>query len=706
MLTGVVFANSVRENVILFCLNQNSELLSISKTEDGFSVNNSELNDYFKSIKATDLEQWIPFATEDDHDGDIYLNRIYRLYLPENRTKSLSQILEEVASFEIIHSSEKEYIRKPYYTPNDPRYSQQWFLQQVNANYAWNFWDIDGGDNPGNQNVLLASVDTGVDWDHTDLRNNIWQNLNEDADGDGHTIEYSNGTWILDPGDLNGIDDDDWDDSPTTFVDDLIGWDVAGWSGVGDNNPQPKEGVSNWSTWAHGTHVAGLLASSTDNNTGIASVAFDCSIMSVKVSRGNQSGEPYITDGFSGILYAAKAGFNTGSFAIINNSWGGGGFNSYEQANINVAHDTYNAIIFAAGGNGSDSWPYGEEYTAHYPSSYENVIAVAPLGTNDNWNHWGTYHETIDLSSPGENIQSTIIGNNYTSWDGSSMATPIAASCVGLLKSKYPDWSNIQLETMIVATADPVIYNQNSESYLQGRLGTGRVDILKAIETGLFPKLEFIANDIIPVTGQDNDVNPGEIAELRTILVNNEDWGTAVGAIGFLSSESEFVTIINNEASFGTVSPGDATLNEIDPFVIEFSTDTPTGNVSFDLVLTSNEDDYVVYTDTLTFTVRIMPTLDNLSSNRPSEFSLSQNYPNPFNPVTVISYQLPVPSSVLLTIYNLQGQFIGELVSNVSVQEAGYHSVVWDASNYPSGVYFAKLQTDNFTQTQKLLLLK
>ncbi len=719
ILVGMLFAigntNTIRENVILFCLNSDTEQLSISKSDNGFSVDNTELNEYFKVINATGIEQWIPFATDSDHDGDIYLNRIYRLYLSENRTKSLTQIQEEITSFNFVHSSEKEFIRKTSYTPNDPRYNQQWFLQQVNANDAWNLWDIDGGDIPGDQGVLLASVDTGVDWDHTDLRNSIWQNLNEDADGDGHTIEYSNGSWVLDPGDLNGIDDDDWDNSPTTFVDDLIGWDVSGWSGIGDNNPQPKEGVSNWSTWAHGTHVGGLLAATSDNGTGIASVAFNCSIMSVKVSRGNQSGEPYITDGYSGILYAAKAGFYDGSFAIINNSWGGGGFSQYEQSNINVAHDTYNAVIFAAGGNGSDSWPYGEEYTAHYPSSYENVISVAPLGSNDNWNYWATYHETIDLASPGENIHSTIIGNNYTSWDGSSMATPIAASCVGLLKSYNPEWTNVQLETMIIATADPGIYSINSESYLQNRLGSGRVDILKAIEVGLFPKLEYVANDVQPISGSDNDVNPGETVELRIILVNNENWGTAIQTNGILTSESEFVSILSDEGNFGTIAPGDAALNEIDPFIIEFSPDTPTGNISFSVELTSNQDDYVLYADTLTFTVRVMPTLDNASSSFKNEYSLSQAYPNPFNPTTTIGFKISMietSHNVSLQVYNVKGQLI-ETLLNKQI-EAGYHQVVWNAEQYPSGLYFVKMVANNpsdglgqsFTQTQKLLLLK
>ncbi|MBC86019.1 MAG: hypothetical protein CL677_02480, partial [Bdellovibrionaceae bacterium] len=118
--------------------------------------------------------------------------------------------------------------RKISYTPNDSQYNQQWFLPAINANDAWDLWDIDNGELPGNRNVILASVDLGVNWKHQDLRNNLWQNLGEDADGDGHTIELINGEWVLDPGDLNGIDDDNWDNNLSTFIDDLVGWDVSG----------------------------------------------------------------------------------------------------------------------------------------------------------------------------------------------------------------------------------------------------------------------------------------------------------------------------------------------------------------------------------------------------------------------------------------------------------------------------------------------
>ncbi|HJM95890.1 MAG TPA: S8 family serine peptidase, partial [Candidatus Marinimicrobia bacterium] len=451
----------------------------------------------------------------------------YRIYLRESKAHIRDQLRDELSSFLFIHSAEKEPIHKPVYTPNDPQYSQQWFLPQIQADDAWNFWDVGGGELPGDRDVILASVDTGVDFDHEDLIDNIWNNLGEDANGNGVTLLYEDGNWIYDPEDINGQDEDG-----NGYVDDLIGWDCAGYSGLQDNIPSPPSGVSNGGTWAHGTHVAGLLSATSNNNTGIASIGFNCSIMSVKVSTGEQS-YPYITHGYDGILYAARAGYHNDNFTIINNSWGGIGYNQYEQTVIDVVHDDYGAVVVAAAGNGDD-WDLGTDEFAHYPSSYEHVISVCAMGGGDNWNHWATYHESVDLSSPGEGIRSTKINNGYTSWSGSSMASPIAAGTIGLLRSFNMDWTNEMLETMILATADPVIYDVNTEDYLQGKLGTGRVDALRSLSTDLFPRFELIGSDFFLPNDASGIVSAGDALEVMVILFNDEDWGTAINITGIL----------------------------------------------------------------------------------------------------------------------------------------------------------------------------
>tara|TARA_Y100000996_G_scaffold197850_1_gene155141 strand:+ start:611 stop:2524 length:1914 start_codon:yes stop_codon:yes gene_type:complete len=566
-------------------------------SQDWYRSDNQDINNFLERYGVIKIEPWLISATDKDFDGEIYLNRIYRITFSEKTKNTILNAMEELKSIAGVQYVERENRHKIYYTPNDSQYGQQWFLPAINSNDAWDLWDVNGGEIPGDKQIILASVDTGVNWKHPDLVYNIYQNLGEDADGDGQTIIYSGGQWILDPGDLNGIDDDNWDNNASTYIDDLVGWEVSGGT-YGDNNPNPPGSGG----WSHGTHVAGLLSATSNNSTGIASTAFNCSILPVKCTADNEDNN-YISNGYEGMFYAAQAGYNAEGFVIINCSWGGMGSNIFEQANINTMYNNYNAVIFAASGNGSETG-WGEDYSAHFPSSYDHVISVTALGQNKSWNHWATYHETVDLGSPGESIRSTTI-SNYQSWDGTSMASPVAASCAGLLKSFNPSWDNEKIEMMLLETADPAIYSVNSESYLQGRLGRGQIDMLKAITTPLFPKLEIAAEDIIIVDDNDGEINIGETVEYRIVIFNDPEWGTATNAELTLSTQSSGITFSNNNVSLGNIPPGDVGLNEGSPIIIEFNDSAQIGDVEIVASITSNEDNYIQYEVNLPFTLSI-----------------------------------------------------------------------------------------------------
>ncbi len=615
-------------NTFLFCLKPDLQPLEISLSRGGLSVGMPELDDFFQSHNVVKIEPWIKSATDMDRDGDIYLNRIYRVYLDENGLSRADQSILSIQEFPFILYAEPEYLRKPHshYTPNDPKYSNQCSLEAVKADLAWDYWDL-LNDMPGDKNILLASVDTGVDYTHPDLIENIWVNQGELAGNEIISdlftiIDLNNDNLISAPeilefmstqSDLNedgkinlrdalfegspfidGIDNDG-----NGYIDDIIGWDASGEWGTGDNDPFPKMGVQNNSDWAHGTHVAGILAASTDNGIGIVSPVFNGSILAVKCSKdGPDTDEPGIHNGYNGITYAAKAGYFSGMHTIINTSWGGSGFSSSENSVINNAFNTYGAIVVGAAGNG-DEEANDEEYAAHYPASYDNVVSVCAVNCNGNWGGWATYHNTVDLAAPGENILSTIIGTSYQSWDGSSMASPNAASVMGLLWSFYPEWTNIDIREQILLSADSSIYevnpdfidcNGNAGEYC---LGAGMVDAHKAIGMGFFPYIQSGEYVFMEIVGDgDGIVNPGETGFLTISLTNQPGWADAENIEAVLSSDNPKVTIVDGNAVYGNIAAGDSLNNTGDTYKISIADDIVLGEINFQLEVTGNSTDY------------------------------------------------------------------------------------------------------------------
>ena len=170
----------------------------------------------------------------------------------------------------------------------------------------------------------------------------IIEGMDNNADGEVNLRDLvCEGSGFLDGFDADG----------NGYIDDLIGWDASGYyaNSPADPDPYPREGATPTGTWAHGTHVAGILAATTDNGVGISSTSYNAKIISVKVSR-SQPSEPGISDGYAGITYLAKAGYYSGTLAIINNSWGGGSYSFSENTVIQNAHDTYGAVVLSSAG--------------------------------------------------------------------------------------------------------------------------------------------------------------------------------------------------------------------------------------------------------------------------------------------------------------------------------------------------------------------
>ena len=645
---SILISKDVSSSTFLFCLNSSDSVLSIELEKESFKLDNKQLNQILHDIGVTTIQEWIPGATEKDRHGDIYLNRIYRAFIDDN--ENVDNVMAKLESAYPLLYVEHENLHSLHYNPNDPSYDQQCSMSSVKADKAWDIWNIPEGIIPEGQEVLLASVDTGVDYTHPDLKASLWVNQAElpewsleagiDLNGDGYVSSTEIEEFLIIEGMDNNADGevnlrdlvcegsgflDGFDADGNGYTDDIIGWDASGYyaNSPADPDPYPREGATPTGTWAHGTHVAGILAATTDNGVGISSTSYNAKIISVKVSRGSQPSEPGISDGYAGITYAAKAGYYSGTLAIINNSWGGGSYSFSENTVIQNAHDTYGAVVLSSAGNGDTAQG---EYSKEYPAAYDNVLSVCAIGCSGAWGGWATYHETVDLAAPGESILSTIIGQGYEAWDGSSMACPNAASVIGLMKAYYPDWNNVQLIDRVLSSSDRFIYDLNPEYEVscmtdEGTewfcddengnpincecLGVGMVDAYAAIAIDFSPNINLESYSYNIINGDGDDVlNPGDVFELTLEIKNEEGWSNATNIIVNVSASDENVVLNSSLFNFDSMDSGESLLNTI-PVNVDVGSGVALGDLDLIIDIVASGSDSYLYNQSLFLSIPV-----------------------------------------------------------------------------------------------------
>ncbi|RCJ40784.1 peptidase S8 [Nostoc minutum NIES-26] len=273
-----------------------------------------------------------------------------------------------------------------------------WGADLVNAPESW-------ANGYTGQGVIVAVVDTGVDYNHEDLKNNIWTNTKEIAG--------------------NGIDDDG-----NGYIDDVQGWNFSN----NNNNTLDDNG--------HGTHVSGTIAGE-NNGYGVTGIAYNSQIMPVKVL--NESGSGSYSAIAKGIYYAVDNGAN-----VINLSLGGYYSSSTLKSAVEYASSKGVIVVMAAGNDGESS--------PDYPASYANKsgIAVGAVDRNNNIadfsNRAGT-NQIAYVTAPGVGIYSSVPGNQYATYSGTSMATPHVAGVVALMLSANPNLTDAQVRQIITETA-------------------------------------------------------------------------------------------------------------------------------------------------------------------------------------------------------------------------------------------------------------
>ncbi len=624
LMVSLVFAASPEKAAyygdrFLICLQPDIAIDQIDSKGDVPVTGISSLDRLLSLREVVVMEQYIPGSTPDDMDGDIILSNVYRLTLVSGRS-DLDQIITNFHADPNVLYAEREVIYRLQYTPNDSRFGNQWYLPKISAPDAWELFDIAGGDLPGSRNVVLASVDTGVQYTHPDLKNRIWINQAEvppaifaavDSNSDGvvtveevtaYLTDYDgNGTTNLQDAlhvtspFMDGVDGDDWDNNSGTYIDDLLGWDVAG-ATTGpdpDNNPIGNTtGPMSSDSKMHGTHVAGVLAAQTNNATGMASVIFNGSIMSVKCLVDNDE-EGLVHNSTTAVLYAAKAGAD-----VINMSYGGMGYSGTDQAAMNLSYDTYGAVLVSSAGNDNSSDNF-------YPSGYDNVVSVAATTSNDLKASFSNYGSTIDISAPGVNILSTVYttAGSYQSWPGTSMASPIVASCIGLLKATHPEASNDWLVDNLLSSTDTI--DHVNPNYV-GQLGTGRVNIFASIARLTSPQLSYNSYSL-SLTNDNGDglLSPGESALMRINLFNSTGWLDAIGVTAVLRSGTEYVTVTDSTASYGDINNGNIGVNIQDRYAFSVAEDSPSGLLPMELVVSSDLGSNDPYSVTLEFSLDV-----------------------------------------------------------------------------------------------------
>ena len=373
--------------------------------------------------------------------------------------------------------------------PNDPSFSQQWSLantgqnggvsgDDIHAEAAWNI-------STGSRSVVVAVIDTGVDYNNPDLAANIWTNPLDTA--------------------ANGYDGDG-------FAGDIHGYNfVANNGDVMDDN-------------GHGTHVAGIIGAAGDNGTGVTGINWSVSIMPLKFL--DASGAGYTSDAIRAINYMTMLRNDGINVVVANCSWSGSAADPALASAMATAGQAGILFVVAAGNTGTNN-DAAPQYPANYEASLSNVIAVAATNCNDTLASFSCYGPTtVALGAPGVNILSTYNGG-YAYLSGTSMAAPEVAGVAALAWAVDPHATVAQIRNAILQGVDP-------DPSLQGKVQTGgRLDA--------YNTLRLIEQDVTPPAPAPTPVvatllaSPGTVASGATVTLTAQGIAESGGVVSSVS---------------------------------------------------------------------------------------------------------------------------------------------------------------------------
>ena len=491
-----------------------------------------EEEQWYKDAKATDSEV-IMENTIKDNDGKEVKQVSYKITTEE---KDIWSIVDNTNNQNAVEIAEPVY---KYYTSEESVPSaeynkgmdKQWYLKDQKLESVWGNEDYG---NTAGEGTVVAVIDTGVDYNHEDLQDNIWTN----------SAEVSGTT---------GADDDN-----NGYVDDVHGINLI------DPNETPMD------DHGHGTHVAGIIAME-NNNVGGVGIAYKSKIMPIKA--GGSDGTFYSSDIAKGIEYAYKNGAD-----VINMSFG-----SYAHSALieNALQDAFNScVLVAAAGNDripTADCPLGGQNM--YPASYSYVIGVMAYDENNkfasfsNWDYVPNANAEYEVVAPGVSVYSTLPNGRYASWNGTSMAAPMVSAEAAILRSSLKDKdtysSRYIMGQLVGATEDTITYYNEDvkKTYNYKKLSlTASLTNKPKPNLNVYEVYAFDSEDISKANNGDGIIQPGETIDLAIGLRNQ--WGAAkdvtitVNATtnGMDNQYVEFISdnevAIDEIGSFGTQNNG------------------------------------------------------------------------------------------------------------------------------------------------------
>ena len=429
------------------------------------------------------------------------LSRLYEIHYSSGINPV--ELAAKVSRLPGVEYAEPVFIRKTTFVPNDA-YVQDGTLDYLRYENFYQAFDI----SKGSSSVIIAIVDSGVDYNHDDLKGKMWTNPNETLDGK--------------------------DDDNDGYIDDIKGWDFweSGDPALGtvkqDNDP-----IAEYSD--HGTHVAGIAAANTNNNIGIAGTGYNCKFMAIKAG-GTKDHPDEIGFGFQGIIYAAMHGAD-----VINCSWGGGGYSQSEQDIINAVSKLGTLVVGAAGNDNTNN--------LFYPADYNNVLSVGSIDTSDSKSSFSNYGHAIDVMATGLHIFSTIRNNSYRTMSGTSMAAPMVSGLAGLIKTIHNGWSSYRIASQIRSTARFV--DAANPDYTD-QLGHGVINAYKAV-TASVPGLKVVGFKFQNTNG--DKLNTGESG---TVTVDVANYNSPTQNAQFILRNTQSgITITDSTVTKGAIATND-----------------------------------------------------------------------------------------------------------------------------------------------------